>query len=498
MASWLDDLRALEGVLLSVVVPAYRSAAVLERHLPVLFAYLESLKITYEVVVCDDGSDDGGATRRITERLGCVYVANERNRGKGAAVRRGMLAARGRYRIYTDADIPLELEVIERALYYLGWKEFHVVAGDRTLPDSAYYTEQPLLRRAGSHVFASITGRLVTGGWYDTQCGLKGFRGEVADDLFRVARVDRFAADVELLYIALKRNYDIKRLAVKLRNRDDSSVRVLRDGARMVIDLFAIRFHMLRGHYTSRSAPERRGDTVPIPGDYQLEALTHGLAPQRFWHRAKLEAAEAMLAPRPGDVVLDVGCGSGVLADRLARDAAVRVIGIDPNPDAITFARKTFVKPNLHYLQGRVDDLDLADASADKIAFLEVIEHLPVEQARHVLASFRRVLRPGGRLVISTPNMRSLWPAIEWVLDHVGPTAKMAGEQHVAGYAADSLRRLVTESGFDLVDARTINGVAPWVSWLGAPLAQRVLALETRHDVGLGGLLLQMYEKRPR
>src|SRR3989442_15897853 len=130
MASWLDELRALDGVLLSVVVPAYRSAAVLERHLPVLFSYLESLKITYEVVVSDDGSDDGGATRRISERLGCVYVANEQNRGKGAAVRRGMLAARGRYRIYTDADIPLELEVIERALYYLGWKEFHVVAGD--------------------------------------------------------------------------------------------------------------------------------------------------------------------------------------------------------------------------------------------------------------------------------------------------------------------------------------------------------------------------------
>src|SRR5438876_8182981 len=83
MASWLDELRALDGVLLSIVVPAFRSAAVLERHLPVLFAYLESLKITYEVVVCDDGSDDGGATRRISERLGCVYVANEQNRGKG-------------------------------------------------------------------------------------------------------------------------------------------------------------------------------------------------------------------------------------------------------------------------------------------------------------------------------------------------------------------------------------------------------------------------------
>jgi dolichyl-phosphate beta-glucosyltransferase len=254
-----------DSVTLSMVLPTFNGAPVIAKHVPTLQQYLRHLGISFEIVVADDGTEDLGATAEVAARLGCRYVRNPVNQGKGAAVRRGMLAARGDFRIFTDHDVPYDLTTIGRFLHYLDDKEYHFVAGDRTLSESSYFTSVPLLRRAGSHLFATLVGRFVAGGWFDTQCGIKGFRGHVADDLFSVARVDRFAFDVELFYIALKRNYDIKRLPVRLRVQEGSSVRVLRDGAAMLRDLGTIRFHQLVGHYSPVRPVILGLDTSPRP-----------------------------------------------------------------------------------------------------------------------------------------------------------------------------------------------------------------------------------------
>ncbi len=242
--------RPAEAPTLTMVLPAYHGAPLLARHVPTLLEYLTRLGVSHEVIVADDGTPDHGATARVAAQLGCRYVRNPKNLGKGAAVRRGMRAASGKFRLFTDCDVPYELTTIERFLHYLDVKEYQFVAGDRTLAESAYFTEIPLLRTLGSHVYSFIVGRFVAGGWFDTQCGIKGFRAAAAEDLFGVGRIDGFAFDVELFYIALKRNYDIKRLPVRLRVQEGSSVRVLRDGAAMTRDLAAIRYHQLVGHYT--------------------------------------------------------------------------------------------------------------------------------------------------------------------------------------------------------------------------------------------------------
>ena len=143
---------------LSVVLPAFRAADVLARNVPALIAHLRSLDITYEIVIVDDGSQDAGRTRAAAEALGCRYAELPRNAGKGAAVRKGMLQATGRYRIFTDADVPFELETFTTILRYLDFKEFHVVAGDRTLPESRYATAVPLVRRIGSTICSTIVG----------------------------------------------------------------------------------------------------------------------------------------------------------------------------------------------------------------------------------------------------------------------------------------------------------------------------------------------------
>jgi dolichyl-phosphate beta-glucosyltransferase len=176
-------------------------------------------------------------------------IVQPKNMGKGAAVRRGMLEANGKYRIFTDVDIPFELDAFDRFIHYLDFKEFDVVVGDRTLPGSSYLKKIPKIRALGSWCFAFISGGFVAAGYFDTQCGMKGFRAAAAIDLFEVSKINRFGFDVELLYISLKRNYDIKKLPVVLRCQEGSSVRVIRDGLQMVFDLFRIRFYKSMGYY---------------------------------------------------------------------------------------------------------------------------------------------------------------------------------------------------------------------------------------------------------
>ena len=235
---------------LSVVLPCYRSAALAVRSVSQLSAYLDGSGMEYEIVVVDDGGGDfppepwnPGAPVRL--------LRFARNRGKGAAVAAGMREARGAVRVFTDVDLPYDLELISVIASYIRDRGFHVVIGDRNLPDSSYRTEQSIQRRVASALFSEFVGRLVTGGFFDTQCGLKGFRGDVADELFALQRLERFAFDVELVYLSLVHKLDIKRIPVQLRNNETSTVRLFRDASRGVVDVFRIKYHRMRGHYAS-------------------------------------------------------------------------------------------------------------------------------------------------------------------------------------------------------------------------------------------------------
>jgi glycosyltransferase involved in cell wall biosynthesis len=210
---------------------------------------LSSLDRPYEIIVVDDGGGD--IDRARLERRGSVRVITyPRNRGKGAAVRAGMLAADGQVRVYTDADIPYGTRPIVDIMGYILDRGFHAVIGDRTLRGSAY-VEPPLGRRALSYVASGFIGRLVTGGFFDTQCGLKAFRGDVADELFKLVRVERFAFDVEVIYLCLKYRLDIKRIPVRLETNSTSSVRLIRDSTRGMVDLFRIKIRQSMGVYYS-------------------------------------------------------------------------------------------------------------------------------------------------------------------------------------------------------------------------------------------------------
>ena len=244
----------------------------------------------------------------------------------------------------------------------------------------------------------------------------------------------------------------------------------------------------------TREADRRTGDHVEIAGDYQHRALHQGPAPQRFWHWAKIEEAIASLELAPGDRVLDVGCGSGVASARAAEITGVDVLGVDGNPAAIEFARRTFARSNLQFRLGLVDELDLPAASFDKVIFLEVIEHLTRRQGAEVLAAFRRLLRPGGRAVLSTPNRRSLWPLIEWLLDRLRLVPNLGEEQHEHLYTVPELREIAEEAGLRVVEVKMVDTLAPWLAWLSEALARRVHAFEVRWLRAGGSLIVMTLE----
>jgi dolichyl-phosphate beta-glucosyltransferase len=235
---------------LSIVLPCFRSADLAARSVQRLADFLPAATESWEVVVIDDGGGDFAPNAFEAEpRVRLIRLP--RNRGKGVAVAHGMRAARGTVRIYTDVDLPYDVELIPAIVHYIRERGFHVVIGDRTLPGSRYLQDIGWRRRMASSVFSAFVGTLVTGGFFDTQCGLKGMRGDVADAVFSLQRLERFAFDVELVYLALYHRLDIKRIPVRLRNNETSSVRLFRDSVQGALDVLRIKYHQVRGYYES-------------------------------------------------------------------------------------------------------------------------------------------------------------------------------------------------------------------------------------------------------
>jgi 2-polyprenyl-3-methyl-5-hydroxy-6-metoxy-1,4-benzoquinol methylase len=243
---------------------------------------------------------------------------------------------------------------------------------------------------------------------------------------------------------------------------------------------------------------QRTGDRIAINGDYQHHAFYHAGTLQRFWHRFKIAAAMQNLCPSPGAAILDAGCGSGMLAALLARDnPSIRVTGVDNNDQAISFCRGQWKDlPNIRFIQSQIDDLgQLKDESFDGIAFLEVIEHIAEQQAQNVLAEFYRLLKPNGKLVISTPNRQSCWPMLEWIMDTLRLAPQMRAAQHEHLYSGSELAAQAQNAGLLTLHKQRIHFIAPWIAIFSDRLAARTHAWELRQRWTPGALLLYTFTK---
>ncbi|HJU69144.1 MAG TPA: glycosyltransferase [Gemmatimonadaceae bacterium] len=231
----------------SVILPCYRAGELVRGSVALLEECLRPGPWSYEIIVVDDGGGDVTAAD-LAESPFARTVRLPVNQGKGAAVRAGLMAARGTARVFTDIDVPYDPDLILVMASHLR-QGYHLVVGDRTLPGSQYAHDIGWRRRLASNAFSFLVGHLVTGGFYDTQCGLKALRGDVAQLLAPLLRINRFAFDVELLYVALKHRLDIKRVPVRLRRNETSSVRLIRDSSRMLVDVGRLKINQVRGSY---------------------------------------------------------------------------------------------------------------------------------------------------------------------------------------------------------------------------------------------------------
>ena len=234
---------------LSIVIPVYEGEDLMKENLPILNHFLKMLPVTSQVLVVDDGSENPNILRKVAEGNGAVFLANPQNKGKGAAVRLGMLAAKGQVRLFTDADLPYKLDAISRAYDLATRGKSDVVLGDRTLAESHYYELIPMSRGVTSRIFSWVVRLLFLRNAYDTQCGFKAFSAQAAEEIFSRTRIDRFAMDVEVLAIAERRGFSIGRLPVQLRNWQGSGIKLLRDGLTMFFDLLRIRYFLAVGAY---------------------------------------------------------------------------------------------------------------------------------------------------------------------------------------------------------------------------------------------------------
>ena len=250
---------------LSIVIPAYDEEARLGSTLRAVDEWAAGRGGRVEVVVVDDGSRDatlqvarawaGGETD--SQHVVSVVLA-EPHRGKGAAVARGMLAARGAVRMFMDADLAVPLVFVERIVEEVR-RGADVVIGSRELDQSHRYDE-PWRRHALGRGFNWLVGRLGVSGFSDTQCGFKGFSADSAEDIFR--RVELYPAegriiqrervtafDVELLAIADRRGWAAVEVPIEWRHVPVSKVRPLSDALSMLLDVVRVRWHLLRGTY---------------------------------------------------------------------------------------------------------------------------------------------------------------------------------------------------------------------------------------------------------
>jgi dolichyl-phosphate beta-glucosyltransferase len=239
---------------LSIVIPAYNEELRLPDTLTAIGKFLRNAAewSSAEVLVVDDGSCDG--TAAVVESYSARdpqvrLLRNPGNRGKGYAVRHGVLAARGDWVLFSDADLSTPISELEKLTAAICKSNAQVAIGSRALDRSLIQVHQSALRENAGRLF-NLLMRAATGlPFWDTQCGFKLFCRDAARRVFSRQRIDGFGFDAEALFIARKLGYRMVEVPVRWAHMEGTKVSMLRDSARMFTDLFRIRANWLRGYY---------------------------------------------------------------------------------------------------------------------------------------------------------------------------------------------------------------------------------------------------------
>lgn len=466
----------------SVVVPAYNEASIIEESLQVIAGYLHQTGLSYELLVVDDGSTDG--TRQLVEAF-CQLDPNvrlikmDRNQGKGAAVRRGVQEARGAVISFTDADLPYRVQNLGDVIALVQSGVTDIAIGARDLRSSEADPSYPWIRKFMGRSFSLIVQSLLVPRIPDTQCGLKAFAGTTAKLLFAESKINGFGFDFEILFLANKYGFRVERVPVTMSHRHESKVRLIQDSAIMLRDVIRVRrINRQMGYRAARRCPvcfssevwsltQIGGSVVRqcrrchcrylhvFPSNEELEQLygrdyyasPDGLA-RGYASREMSEANQRTARRRTALVrrhvsaqarVLEVGAGNGLLGQVLSQE--FEYVGIDLCDPAVREARAA----GLDVYRASLGDFLNTGLPFDALTLFHVFEHLP--DPHDALAKISELLKPGGTLVIITPDTESLLCAVSgdrWV--------SYKFPEHLILYSRSGLIELLERSGFEIVD----------------------------------------------
>jgi dolichyl-phosphate beta-glucosyltransferase len=250
----------------SIVIPAYNESARLGATLGKVLAYVHAQGWSAEVIVVNDGSLDDTAdiVRAYSAKDRAVrLVENPGNRGKGYSVRNGMLNARGRVVLFSDADLSSPIEEAPKLFAALD-AGADIAIGSRWLRAESQTQRQPLHRQLFGRIYNLIL-RLTLGLQFaDTQCGFKAFKQPAVQAIFPMQKIERWGFDPEILFLARKLRFKVQEVSVTWAHRDGTSINPLIDGSRMVMEMLRIRWYDLSGKYSSNPEPESQ-PAKPLP-----------------------------------------------------------------------------------------------------------------------------------------------------------------------------------------------------------------------------------------
>jgi dolichyl-phosphate beta-glucosyltransferase len=250
----------------SIVIPAYNESARLGATLERVLAYVHAQRWDAEVIVVNDGSRDN--TADIVRSYSATdptlrLVENPGNRGKGYSVRNGMLTARGRIVLFSDADLSSPIEEASKLFHALDGG-VDIAIGSRWLRAETQTQRQPLHRQLFGRIFNLIL-RLTLGlRFKDTQCGFKAFKQPAVQAIFPLQKIERWGFDPEILFLAQKLKFKVQEVPVAWAHREGTSINPLIDGSRMMMEMLHIRWNNLTGKYAANQIPSSQS-VKPLP-----------------------------------------------------------------------------------------------------------------------------------------------------------------------------------------------------------------------------------------
>ncbi|MEX2586629.1 MAG: glycosyltransferase [Actinomycetota bacterium] len=390
---------------LSLVIPTFNEEQRLPRTLARLDEFARETSIRLHVVVSDDGSTDGTCkiARQHTDHNDDwfeVELSENPHRGKGAAVREGMHRVKAPIVGCFDADLSPGTDAIEKLYKSL------VAGGDmaissRGLPDSVIEVHPAWYRELAGRIFNFLLRKMADIPFRDTQCGLKLWRAEVAEEVFRHQRLDGFAFDAELVVLAARLGFDVKEVPVRWAHTEGSKLSMLRDSVRMSRDVLRIVRRLDRGQIHAPGVPTHQA----------MDAMSRS-EDRHWWYQAKRQLVTSNLQAAPYTIrCLDVGCGGGAMVAEAGRSRLA--FGVDLSTQALDHAR---ARGLVRLVRAEAGNLPFARGSFDAALLLDVLEHHA--RPEQLLREIRNVLAPEGILLITVPAFQWMWSYADHVLGH--------------------------------------------------------------------------------